>query len=236
MPVRTQKRPLKPENAVVSVFLSLAMLFLITTGMLLGMLEARKTNGENIILTGTITDITHHNNSTVTTYTFTHMGTICNRHTRSYSSSWYVGMPVDIIYHYGDTTLVQEAQIVPLVFGILGSVFLAVSIGIVLVFRRKRMEREDLLLYGETVCARIAEVKQNKALRVNGRSPYVIFCTYDDPHDGTTYTYKSENLWENPSPALANSNTDALTVYRDQYEKGKRYVVDVAFLAAPQEA
>lgn len=58
---------------------------------------------------------------------------------------------------------------------------------------------------------------------MNGRHPYVIYCTYRDDYRDTLYRFKSSNIWTNPDPVLHPGDTIPVYVEEANY---RHYFVD----------
>ena len=134
-----------------------------------------------------------------------------------YSSNMYTGMPIELYYDPDNPqNFVLESGILeilfPLIFSGLGSIFLI--IGIVLIKKNNDlMKRKNKLISdGYSVMAEIFEVYNNMAIKINGRSPFVINAKYSE--NGKNYIFKSQNIWFDPSPFL---NTN-IRVYLDKHD------------------
>lgn len=99
--------------------------------------------------------------------------------------------------------------------------------------RWQRQTRARLLREGVPLVARINRVDQNTSIRINGRSPYVIYCSATDPKTNARLDFASHNIWPNPLYALADKQE--ITVYLDPKD-ATRYVVDPASCGVEEEA
>ncbi len=82
-----------------------------------------------------------------------------------------------------------------LVFSTLGVVFMIVGVVAWMAIDGGSRRREALLGYGRRVMATVTEVRVNSAVRVNGRSPYLVFAACTNPVSGQTETVKSHSIW-----------------------------------------
>lgn len=117
-------------------------------------------------------------------------------------------------------------------FGILfGGFFFIVfgGIGGVSLFRWWRSEAGASWAHasGMPVQATLVGAERDTRVRINGRSPYRIVATWQNPRDGKTYRFLSEPMWSDPSRALAGRPHVAVRV---DPNNPKRYWMDLRFL------
>ncbi len=79
---------------------------------------------------------------------------------------------------------------------------------------------------GKKLSGLSATVTLNRNYSVNNQHPFVIDASWTDPITQVNHTFRSENLWVDPTPQLRNGAVD---VYIDEADL-KRYYVDVTFL------
>lgn len=144
----------------------------------------------------------------------------------AYSSSMRVGQTLPVRYDPEHPEQVRDALwwLFPCVFGGIGLIFLSVVLILWLVQRKSRRQAEHLLTYGTEITAQINEVQRNYHLRINGRNPYLLLCSWKNPDDGKTYLFRSDSLWFNPEPILQERGITTLPVYIDQYDRRKYHV------------
>lgn len=106
--------------------------------------------------------------------------------------------------------------------GTLALAFGGIGAGFLVVLRRRRRLREELMSSGRCVRARVSGVLQNRSIQVNGRHPYRLLCRYTD-EEGTVHEFRSQDLDFNPEGLL---RSDEVDVYFDPYNMD-RYYVDV---------
>ena len=112
---------------------------------------------------------------------------------------------------------------------------LAVFLGIGIIFslvgwlpilrkRRKKKKNQWLRENGTVLYGVVEGSDWNTFYSVNGRHPFVIYCTYTDDFDSTTYRFKSENLWFDPEAQFPAGTPIKIYVNREDYSS---YFVDV---------
>ncbi len=107
-----------------------------------------------------------------------------------------------------------------LVFTTLGVIFLLVTVILILVGRRKKRMREELLTYGTRVTGTVTHVRVNRSVRVNGRHPLLVQVSCSFPSGEVTLT--SPHLWN----ACPNTGDTVEVIYDPMDEK--RYVIEFA--------
>lgn len=105
--------------------------------------------------------------------------------------------------------------------------FNGIWIGFVVAAVRRRRMYDWLDQFGMTVQAKLTEVGKNTALKVNGRSPWVIRAQWLHPVRNTVHLLTSENLWFDPSPYLG--GVEDVTVRIDA-DNPRRHRIDLSFL------
>jgi hypothetical protein len=108
--------------------------------------------------------------------------------------------------------------IVGVVFSVLGVGFLIATVCVILAGRRQKRLREELLAYGQRVQGEVVDVRINRSIQVNGRSPLVAQVKASFPRGDVTL--KSRNLW-NACPATG----DKVDVLYDAMDES-RYVIE----------
>ncbi|WP_294844617.1 DUF3592 domain-containing protein [uncultured Gilliamella sp.] len=114
-----------------------------------------------------------------------------------------------------------------MIFGIIGILLFLISISYFYYQFKKNKLKRQMLTSGRQIEAKINTVEQNTALSVRGRSPYIIYCQWQDSITSNhIYLFESENIWFDPSPFI---DKETITVYIDEANP-KRYYVDISFL------
>ena len=98
-------------------------------------------------------------------------------------------------------------------FGVMGAVFLAVGLALLLGDIRRRALLRRAYEGGYCVMAQIAGINNQQNVRVNGGSPCVVECHYQDPATGTVHVYYSRYLYVSVAGLL---KSDQVPVYIDR--------------------
>jgi hypothetical protein len=122
-----------------------------------------------------------------------------------------------------DTTF--QLWFAPLLLAGLGGLFAAIGFGISGVVRRAARLAQELRRSGRPLQAEFERIEIDHTLRVNQRYPWRIHVRWTDATTGRVHTFRSERLWEDPTPSLR----DTVTVFVDPTNLS-RYHVDVSFL------
>ncbi|UNK50633.1 hypothetical protein MNR01_06410 [Lysobacter sp. S4-A87] len=109
---------------------------------------------------------------------------------------------------------------------LIGVAVAAVGLSIMLWRRRRRSLAVGLMRHGRQVDALVRRVQVSGMLQVNGRSPYRIEAQWMDPATGEMHTFKSWNLWYDPTVFI---RQDHVVVYIDP-QRSDRYYMDLSFL------
>ena len=223
----------RSENLIWFIFIVIGLVF-IGLGIIIGFFVFKYNH--KIETTGIITEITpHRSQSGDTIYTVYVSYQVDQKEyespLNSYSSSFYEGKEITIYYDESNPSKigVKSLDLLFLLFPGFGLIFFTIGGVGILVKKRKIAKEKYLKSYGEKVMARYVETLINKRYRVNGRHPYNIICTWDNPVDHKKYIFKSENLWLDPVGLIREKNIDVFPVYIDR-KNIKKYVVDVDIL------
>lgn len=143
-----------------------------------------------------------------------------------YSSSMYEGKEIGLLCDPEKPYYVEERTSGTLVVAILagiGIIFLLVGAIPLFVMAGKKRQNKELLLNGQVLYATVERIDYNLSVAVNGRHPFVIFCSYRDEYKDITYRFKSGSLWTDPSPVFSPGSTIKVYVKPTDYSK---YYVD----------
>lgn len=110
------------------------------------------------------------------------------------------------------------------VFILMGVIFSCVGIIPIIVGIKKSSLQKQLIAGGRYIFAKVESITQNTSYKVNGRSPYVVYCTYQDEYKDVVYRFKSGNIWQNPEYFLQPGSDVRVYVNGEDYSK---YYVDV---------
>lgn len=144
-----------------------------------------------------------------------------------YNSGMYTGKEITILV---DPKNPQKAStkygllFVGGVFALMGGIFSCVGIIPIIVGIKRSSLHKQLIAGGRSIFAKVESITHNTSYRVNGRSPYVVYCTYQDEYKGVVYRFKSDNIWQNPEYFLQPGSEIRVYVNGEDYSK---YYVDV---------
>lgn len=149
----------------------------------------------------------------------------------SYSSSFYEGKEMNIYYLESNPSKIGSfsMDLMLLMFPGIGLLCIIVGLSFQLVKLKKKRLLKRLKIEGELVYATYAQTIINTGYSVNGVHPYVILCNWVNPSDGKQYTFKSENLWEDPQYIIESSSITSFPVYITK-ERVNPYVMDLEIL------
>lgn len=102
----------------------------------------------------------------------------------------------------------------------MGVIFAAVGIVPLIVSLAGARKRKKLTATGRQLHAVVEYTDVNRSVSYNGRHPYIVYCTYQDPSTDVTYRFKSKNLMRDPGY----SPEDPIEVFVDP-EDYSNYVV-----------
>ena len=141
----------------------------------------------------------------------------------SSSVHWPVGSPYRLMVNPGAPHLVTDYFLVMMggIFGLTAIIMLGIGFTIWAVMGRGERRREDILQFGLRATAVIVELKQNRAVQVNNRHPWVAIATCLHPSTREEVTLKSHMLWY---PAVAEG--DKIDVAFDPMDE-RRYAMDI---------
>ncbi|MCR5449417.1 MAG: hypothetical protein K6F23_08465 [Solobacterium sp.] len=109
--------------------------------------------------------------------------------------------------------------------------FLGVGIGFLTHVQKKRNMENDVIEMGCTVDAVITEICEDYSITINGRHPWMLRCSYDDPQTNRVYEFITHTEGFHPSPRLIGGT---VTVFVDPYDY-TRYAVDLDTCTLPEE-
>jgi len=151
----------------------------------------------------------------------------------TYSSPpvYKIGQKVSIWYDAQDPEKVVlsgfDQWFLPVFFGFFFLVFGGIGYGGLLFQYVRNLERKRLVRTGKAVEAVVYETFFNGSINVNGQCPWIVRCKWTDPLNAQSYTFDSENLWNDPNPSCPRGSK--LTVYIEP-DNPLKYYMDVSFL------
>lgn len=98
-----------------------------------------------------------------------------------------------------------------------GAVFSLIGWIPIIGYIKKARKKAWLLQNGKILYGTVESINWNSGYAVNGRHPYLIYCTYTDEFDGTMYRFKSENLWYDPGVSFSLGSEIKVYVKQDDY-------------------
>lgn len=131
--------------------------------------------------------------------------TYTDRPLNSYSSDMYIGQELTILCNPDTPERVMTNLSIYLGGGIflgMGVIFMLVGIIPIICFIIKSARQKKILQTGQVLYATVNNIVWNTSYSVNGRHPFVIYCTYKDDYQDISYRFKSDNLWTDPSPVF----------------------------------
>lgn len=143
-----------------------------------------------------------------------------------YSSSMYEGKEIAILLDPKNPVKVATNSGIIFMCAMfigMGSIFALVGIIPLIVMARKKVQKKKLLENGQYIYAVVESIQLNTGYSVNGRHPYVIYCTYKDEYKDIIYRFKSENIWTNPEYVIQPGSEIRVYVNGTDYS---RYHVD----------
>ena len=91
------------------------------------------------------------------------------------------------------------------IFGVLGAAFLGAGLSYLYFYKKNIDKHQSLFDEGKYVMAQIESILRDETVKVNGRHPYYVLCSFINPDDNKKYTFKSGNYVENLNEALTNN-------------------------------
>jgi hypothetical protein len=142
-----------------------------------------------------------------------------------------VGDSVKVLYNPADPDSARiksffQLWFVFIIFFVLGLIFAAIGLTMILVRARGGKRAEWLRGHGRRLQTAVKGVELNRSFTVNGRSPYQIISQSPDPASNTVRVFQSENIWFDPSDYIKGEIIDVLVDPKNP----KKYVMDISFL------
>jgi len=148
--------------------------------------------------------------------------------------AYEVGEKVDVYYQSADP---HKAEItgffslwgIAAILGGIGLTFTIIGGAMLIMMSDKTKLLNKLKSSGVGVQAKIDQVYLNQSLELNGRNPFQVYAKWSDPLSGQEHTFKSSNLWFDPTEQLTHAY---VTVFMER-DNPKRYAMDISFLQQP---
>lgn len=142
-----------------------------------------------------------------------------------YSGSMHVGKSINLLCDPEDPWDVRTESSIYFVFitlMLMGIICFIVGVVPVIVSIVKKQRSKRLLANGRVLYATVESIDLNRNYSVNGRNPYVIYCSWKDEYADTLYRFKSDNLWTDPVSVFPEGSE--IEVYVDANDFRKYYV------------
>ena len=94
---------------------------------------------------------------------------------------------------------------------------------------RRWQAKRDLFTFGKgrKTSLPVNKIVKDTSFKVNGRSPFVIVCQYDDQASNKQYEFKSDHIWFDPGKWV--NEKKMMDIYIDPNDMN-RYYLDTSFL------
>lgn len=145
-----------------------------------------------------------------------------DRPLNSYSSDMYVGQEITILCNPDEPGRIMTGMSIYLGGGILlgmGVIFTLVGLGPIIGSVIKSSHRKKILQNGKVLYATVDNIVYNTSYSVNGRHPFIIYCTYRDDYKDISYRFKSAPLWTDPNPVFPVGSYIEVYVNPNDYSK-----------------
>lgn len=144
-----------------------------------------------------------------------------------YSSGMYKGKEIQIMLNPDNPT--QLMTNFGLYFGSImfigmGVIFASVGVFPLIVMGRKSSAKKKLIASGQYIYATVESIEYDKSYTVNGKHPFIVYCTYRDDYKDIVYRFKSDHIWTNPELVIRPGSEIKIFVDRQNY---KNYHVDI---------
>lgn len=143
----------------------------------------------------------------------------------SYSSSMREGKEVKVLVdpeNPGEPQTIMSSIVGGIIFAVFGAIFASVGFVPMLLMGRTGSKGKKLKEQGRYIMAKIESIEQNRKVAINGRHPYIIYCSHEDVFSGMVYRFKSKSLWYDPDAYFPVGME--IKVYVDGQDYSKYYV------------
>lgn len=140
-----------------------------------------------------------------------------------YNSSMYEGKVIEVKYLKDNPGKPYSSLWMgPIMLMFMGAVFGAVGGFPLVAAIGNGKKQKKLMANGKCLQAKVESIDLNRSYKVNGRSPYILICTYGDEFADVIYRFKSGNIWRDPS--ISTPVGSIIDVYVDPQDYSKYYV------------
>lgn len=214
----------KVFNMVFIIFSVVGMIFVVTG--IIWIVSSIRLKQDAVEITAVISEIESYRNtdgerSCRVYVTYTYEGKIFeNVRLSEYSSNMYEGKEITLFLNPEKPENVSTGSAVGgIVFIAMGAIFVLVGIIPIAVMVKKASAKKKIIATGYSIYGTVEGIGYNTSYSVNGRHPYVIYCTYRDDYKNIIYRFKSDNLWNNPESIVQPGSEIRIYVNRDDYSK-----------------
>lgn len=145
----------------------------------------------------------------------------------SYSHSMKVGKKIKLLINPenpGRPQTIMSTIVGAVWFIVFGLIFACVAFIPMFFMGRVSSKAKKLMQQGHYVMAKVESIHRNSNIEVIGKTPYVVYCNYQDIYSGTIYRFKSKNIWYDPGAYLQQDAEIRVYVNGQDYSD---YYVDV---------
>lgn len=155
----------------------------------------------------------------------------------TYTSSMYsnppaydIGENVELWYDPANPDAVSmsgmDSWFIPVFLGAFFLIFGGVGYGGLLYQYFKKRNIADLQMSGQAIAATFIGINLNTNVRMNGASPYVIQCQWQDSLTNKVHVFTSDDIWFDPTKYIKGETLRVLI----EPENPGNYYVDISFL------
>lgn len=144
-----------------------------------------------------------------------------------YSSSMYEGKEIKIMVDPGNprkTMMNFGLYFGSVMFIGMGTIFACAGIFPLIGIVQKSSAKKKLIASGQYIYATVESIEYDTSYTLNGKHPFVVYCTYQDDYKNIIYRFKSDNIWTNPQYVIRPGSEIKVFVDHQNY---KDYHVDI---------
>ena len=224
---------LKKERSVkfVKIVLLIMGIIFFLVGLIIGIITI--TNYQNAeVVNATIIDILYSrsgDDDTTRTFLvkFIYNNQEYTKETSFYSSFYHIGDTIKLYINNGNVNKIWSLKmnvIMSTIFGTIGLIMLVICIALLIKQINNKKLKDYLRNNGSLIQAKIVKIEMNTHYSINDMHPFNIILEYEDRFSNEKYTFKSVNIWDDPSFIIKENNIEYLNVYIDNKNKKKYYI------------
>ena len=144
-----------------------------------------------------------------------------------YSSGMYEGKEIKVMLDPDNPVKLMTnvgLYIGPAVFIGMGVIFTVAGVFAIVGMGKKSAAKKRLIASGQYIYAIVESIEYDKSYILNGKHPFVVYCTYRDDYKDIVYRFKSDNIWTNPQYVIQPGSEIRVFVDHQDY---KNYHVDI---------